>query len=89
MIVFEIVEGPGRSDPMADFRVTVANQVPQLARGLVWCTRCGRTEKVNAAECLRYGWPKCHGETMTIDSPEESKRLAGKVNLQAGKEREL
>lgn len=44
---------------------------PQLKRGMVWCTVCGRTEKVDGADCLRHGWPECHGFTMTIDSPEE------------------
>ena len=42
----------------------------------VWCTKCGATQKVDAAECLRYGWPKCCGYTMTIDSPKKRKALA-------------
>ena len=37
----------------------------------VWCRECGRTEPVDAAHCLRKGWPMCCGYTMTIDSPEE------------------
>lgn len=45
--------------------------VPQLQRGMVWCTKCGRSEKVNSAGCLARGWPTCCGYTMTIDSPEE------------------
>lgn len=49
----------------------IAAGVPALARGLVWCTVCGRSQKVIAADCLQAGWPKCHGYTMTIDSPEE------------------
>jgi Zn finger protein HypA/HybF involved in hydrogenase expression len=49
----------------------VAASVPQLRRGKVWCVKCGRELDVNAADCLRNGWPKCHGQTMTIDSPEE------------------
>ncbi len=44
---------------------------PQLRRGLVWCSTCGRKQAVNSATCLRSGWPKCCGRTMTIDSPEE------------------
>lgn len=44
---------------------------PKLARGQVWCHECGRTQRVNSAECLRSGWPECCGETMSIDSPEE------------------
>lgn len=45
--------------------------VPQFARGKVWCKTCGREERVDSAFCLSYGWPKCCGYTMTIDSPEE------------------
>lgn len=36
----------------------------------VWCRYCGRSEEVNAAECLRSGWPECCDMTMTIDEPE-------------------
>jgi hypothetical protein len=49
----------------------VANEVPQLRRGIVWCRKCGASEAVNSAEALKSGWPKCCGETMTIDSPDE------------------
>ena len=44
---------------------------PKLERGLVWCRTCGRKQKVDSAECLASGWPKCCGYTMTIDAPEE------------------
>lgn len=54
----------------------VAADIPQLARGMVWCTVCGRSESVNGADCLRNGWPKCHGFTMTIDSPDERRAIA-------------
>lgn len=53
----------------------MTESVPQLRRGRVWCVLCNRTQEVDAAECLRSGWPKCHG-TMSIDSPEERKALA-------------
>lgn len=53
----------------------VAQVVPQLRRGRVWCITCGRSERVHAGNCLREGWPKCCGYTMTIDSPDERKRL--------------
>ena len=49
---------------------------PKLTRGRVWCTTCGNTKKVDSTECLRSGWPKCCGYTMSIDSPEE--RIAKK-----------
>jgi hypothetical protein len=53
------------------FHKTLAEDVPQLLRGLVWCVRCGTVLEVNAVWRLAHGWPKCCGETMTIDSPEE------------------
>lgn len=43
----------------------------KLARGRVWCHNCGASRKVDAAKCLRRGWPKCCGEIMSIDSPDE------------------
>ena len=53
----------------------ITEQVPQLQRGQVWCYRCGRTEKVDSADCLRNGWPKCCEGTMSIDSPSERQKL--------------
>ena len=44
---------------------------PKLLRGQVWCRTCGATLKVNPADCLKNGWPKCCGATMTIDAPSE------------------
>ena len=40
-----------------------------LQRGQVWCRNCGATKRVEAAKCLATGWPKCCGETMTLDEP--------------------
>lgn len=54
--------------------MTIASQIPAIARGRVWCTVCGRSRLVDGAQCLSRGWPKCCGYTMTIDSPHE--RLA-------------
>ncbi len=48
----------------------LADSHPSLQRGKVWCRTCRREESVDSAECLRSGWPKCHGYTMTIDHPE-------------------
>lgn len=50
---------------------TLAQSHASLRRGQVWCTRCGASQQVDSAECLRNGWPRCCGATMTIDSPEE------------------
>ena len=44
---------------------------PKLARGQVWCHKCGHTERVNAGNALRWGWAMHCGETMSLDSPEE------------------
>jgi len=49
----------------------LADSHASLRRNLVWCKSCGRKQANNAASSLRYGWPKCCGYTMTIDSPEE------------------
>lgn len=49
----------------------LANSSPQLRRGQVWCHTCGHTERVDSADCLRHGWPKHCGKTMSIDSPQE------------------
>jgi hypothetical protein len=51
----------------------LAQEIPQLRRGRVWCTSCGCSRQVDSVDCLRHGWPKCCGYTMTIDSPEERK----------------
>jgi hypothetical protein len=51
----------------------IVASVPALQRGRVWCHQCGHTEAVDSAQCLRDGWPRHCGETMSIDSPEERK----------------
>jgi hypothetical protein len=46
--------------------------IPQFKRGLVWCTVCGREQRVNGVRAtLGGGWPECCGFTMTLDSPAE------------------
>lgn len=59
----------------ASLHEKIVEDVPQLRRGMVWCRKCGHSEKVNSAAALRHGWPMHCGETMTIDSPEERARL--------------
>ncbi len=60
---------------MSKLYQNLANSHPSLIRGKVWCTKCGRSEFINSAHALRYGWPLCCGYTMTIDSPKERKNL--------------
>ena len=55
----------------------IANSHESLKRGKVWCRTCGREQNVNSAECLRSGWPKCCGYTMTIDHPSTWKKEDG------------
>lgn len=58
---------------VANLHDNIAQSDPKLARGRVWCTRCDRSQEVDSAECLRKGWPRCCGATMSIDSPAERK----------------
>lgn len=51
---------------------------PFICRGAVWCHECGRSQKTNPVDNLRFGWPKCCGYTMSIDSPEE-RRLQARI----------
>ena len=53
------------------FLKKVVNENDKLKRNKVWCKKCGRSVLVNSYDCLQNGWPRCCGETMTIDSPEE------------------
>jgi hypothetical protein len=64
---------------MSDYVSDLVERVPQLRRGQVWCLQCGRTQRVDSASALWFGWPKCCGYTMTIDSPDERVAMKGKV----------
>lgn len=55
----------------SDLHELASRSHPKLDRGRVWCRTCGASLVVNPAECLRSGWPKCCGQTMTIDAPSE------------------
>jgi hypothetical protein len=61
---------------MAEPHAKLVSDIPQLQRGRVWCVTCGATRKANVEEYFRNGWPKCCGQTMTIDSPGERRALA-------------
>jgi L-rhamnose isomerase len=48
----------------------IAKSHPSLIRGMVWCRHCNKSRRVDPAECLRSGWPKCcKGTTMSIEKP--------------------
>jgi hypothetical protein len=55
---------------------TLAKSHPSIERGKVWCKTCKRMQRVDPAQCLQSGWPKCCGYTMTIDSPQKRTALA-------------
>lgn len=57
----------------------IAESHPSIARGSVWCRRCHASKGVDPAECLRSGWPRCCGATMTIDSPDEQRQLRART----------
>ena len=62
---------------------TLATSHPSIERGQAWCRHCGSTQKANPSYCMQYGWPKCCGYTMTIDSPEEQHQLAAQKQAAA------
>jgi len=48
----------------------MARSHPSLERNRVWCRHCSHSQRVDSAHCLRHGWPKHCGYTMTIDHPD-------------------
>lgn len=60
--------------PKVDY-AGITKSVPQLARGRVWCVKCGFTQPVNSGHALAGGWPLHCGQTMTIDSPQEREAM--------------
>jgi len=53
-----------------DLHDKLANCHPSLQRGQVWCRTCRATKRIDSAQALRFGWPKCCSYTMTIDHPD-------------------
>lgn len=39
----------------------------------VKCNTCKKEKQVDSAKCLRSGWPKCCGYTMTLLPPDKEK----------------
>jgi hypothetical protein len=56
---------------------TFAECYPKITRGQVWCKSCGSTRRIDGSQAMQWGWPKCCGYTMTIDSPDEQAALDG------------
>jgi hypothetical protein len=54
-----------------DYQTDIDKVFRQLKRGICYCTVCGRTVRIDAHDCLYYGFPVCCGMTMTTDSPDE------------------
>ena len=48
---------------------SIVNEDKKLRRGLVFCHKCGKKLKVDSAQCLAKGWPKCCDSTMSLDEP--------------------
>lgn len=38
-----------------------------MKRNMVRCRKCGKFKMIDSKQCFQYVWPKCCGETMTID----------------------
>ena len=55
----------------------LAESHPALQQGRVECETCGAVQRVDSAECLRSGWPRCCGYTMRL-APVESARKGAK-----------
>jgi len=68
MSLEDFARAPARHQSLYD---TIAASHPSLLNGVVWCARCRRSRKVDAAKCLREGWPKCCSATMGLEKPQE------------------
>jgi hypothetical protein len=51
----------------------IVEDVPALQKGIVYCHTCKATLKVDSAACLAKGWPKCCGQTMSLDEVKSEK----------------
>jgi hypothetical protein len=53
-------------------RLSADRMAKEGYKGLVRCTVCDHTERVNVFTCLRRGWPKHCEETMQIEKEPEA-----------------
>lgn len=63
MSIEDFFTAPARHQALYD---TIAQRHPSLLAGIVICGRCGTRRQVDAARCLREGWPKCCSGTMGL-----------------------
>jgi hypothetical protein len=61
--------------PPSDLYEQIAKSHPSLLAGRVICGKCCATRTVDAAACLRHGWPKCDcgGGTMGLATTKKEK----------------
>lgn len=52
-----------------DKNVRLDDQPKELDTTVI-CDQCQRQERVSFEECMRKGWPVCHGHTMRMDETE-------------------
>lgn len=64
---------PSRHQALYD---EIARSHPSLLAGKVVCARCGKPRTVDAARCLRDGWPKCCGATMRLQEAGKAREKA-------------
>lgn len=64
----DLLNFPARHQTLYD---EIARSHPSLMSGKVWCGRCGRARDVDAAKCLRDGWPRCCGTTVSLEQRNE------------------
>jgi hypothetical protein len=69
---------------MKGLHAHIAASHEKLRRGQVWCRNCGAARRVDPVGCLRHGWPRHCGQTMTIDAPgERGPKQEHRSNVQA------
>lgn len=59
-------DGIEMTDKPPDLYDDIVASNKSFKKGMVKCDKCGKTEKVDSAECLRNGWKECCGYTMRL-----------------------
>lgn len=58
---------PKRLGSLAAIHDKLAEAAGLGPRTVVRCRLCGHEETVDGATAMRFGWPKCCGQTMSLD----------------------